>query len=124
MNYRLIDILFLSADCIDQLNKQLNGHLIKAVIDGAAGHLYGQYPAVMKQGGIIANYGQTSGEHVTFTMFQVAHNIELRGSTMGSRREFGEMIKFAEQYKVKPVVSDVFKGLSVESVQAAVDKME
>lgn len=98
--------------------------MIKAVIDGAAGPLYGQYPAVMKQGGIIANYGQTSGEPVTFSMYQVAQNIELRGSTMGSRREFGEMIAFVNQYKVKPVVSDVFKGISVASVQAAVDKME
>lgn len=111
-------------NCIQQLKEQLGGNLIKAIIDGAAGPLYGQYPAVMKQGGIIANYGQTSGIPVTFSMYQVAQNIELRGSTMGSRREFKEMLEFVDKYKVKPIVSNVFKGLSVETVQQAVDEME
>lgn len=103
---------------------QLNGNLIRAVIDGAAGPLYGQYPAVMKQGGIIANYGQTSDVPVTFTTYQVGQNIELRGSTMSSRREFKKMIEFVAKYKIKPIVSEVFKELSVDSVQSAVDKME
>lgn len=110
--------------CISQLKSQLNGNLIRAVIDGAAGPLYGQYPAIMKQGGIIANYGQTSDVPVTFTMYQVGQNIELRGSTMSSRREFKKMIELVAKYKIKPIVSEVFKELSVDSVQSAVDKME
>ncbi|CEP19686.1 hypothetical protein [Parasitella parasitica] len=110
--------------CIEQLKQLLNGGLIRAVIDGAGGALYGQYPSVMKQGGIIANYGQTSNEPITFSMYQVAQNIELRGSTMGSRCEFKNMIKFVDKYKIKPVVSMVFKGLSVDSVQKAVNLME
>lgn len=109
---------------MQQLKDMLNGGLIRAIVDGAGGPLYGQYPSVMKQGGIIANYGQTSNEPVTFSMYQVAQNIDLRGSTMGSRREFKEMVGFVDQYKIKPIVSKVFKGLSVESVQDAVDFME
>lgn len=42
----------------------------------------------------MVNYGQTSGEPVSFSMYQVALNIELRGSTIGSRREFKEMLEF------------------------------
>ncbi|KAI8643408.1 hypothetical protein BD408DRAFT_414864 [Parasitella parasitica] len=110
--------------CMEQLKKLLDGGLIRAVIDGAGGALYGQYPSVMKQGGIIANYGQTSNEPITFSMYQVAQNIELRGSTMGSRREFKDMIEFVDKYKIKPVVSKVFKGLSVDSAQKAIDLME
>lgn len=106
------------------MKEQLGGNLIKAIIDGAGGALYGQYPSVMKQGGIIANYGQTSGIPVTFSMYQVGQNLELKGSTMGSRREFKEMLDFVDQYKVRPIVSNVFKGLSVESVQNVVDEME
>ncbi|KAL7317569.1 hypothetical protein PS15m_003909 [Mucor circinelloides] len=112
------------ANCMQQLKEILNGGLIRAIVDGAGGSLYGQYPSVMKQGGIIANYGQTSNEPITFSMYQVAQNIELRGSTMGSRLEFKKMIDFVNQYKIKPIVSKVFKGLSVDSVQNAVDLME
>lgn len=110
--------------CMDKLREQLNGQLIRVIIDGAAGPLYQQYPTVMKQGGIMVNYGQTSGQAVSFSMFQVALNIELRGSTMGSRREFKEMLEFVSARKVKPIVSEVFNGLSVETFQAAVDRME
>ncbi|KAL9547816.1 hypothetical protein MBANPS3_005982 [Mucor bainieri] len=112
------------ANCMQQLKDMLNGGLIRAIVDGAGGSLYGQYPSVMKQGGVIANYGQTSNEPITFSMYQVAQNIDLRGSTMGSRREFKEMVDFVDQYKIKPIVSKVFKGLSVESIQNAVDLME
>lgn len=102
----------------------MGGNLFKAIIDGAAGPMYGQYPAVMRQGGIIANYGQTSGIPINFSMYQVGQNLEVRGSTMGSRREFKEMVAFVDQYKIKPIVSSVLKGLSAKTVQDAVDEME
>lgn len=38
-------------------------------------------------------------------------NLELKGSTMGSRKEFSEMVSFVNQHKIKPVVSRVVKGI-------------
>jgi D-arabinose 1-dehydrogenase-like Zn-dependent alcohol dehydrogenase len=38
-------------------------------------------------------------------------NLDLRGSTMGSRKEFKEMVAFVNEKKIKPVVSRVVKGL-------------
>lgn len=40
----------------------------------------------------------------------VLKNIELRGSTMGSRKEFQDMVAFVNQHKIKPVVSRVVEG--------------
>lgn len=108
---------------MQHLREMLDGSLIRVIVDGAGSSLYGQYPSIMKQGGIIANYGQTSNEPITFSMYQVAQNIELRGSTMESRCEFKGMIDFVDEYKIKPTVSNVFKSLSVDSVQK-VDLME
>lgn len=69
----------------------LNGNLLSAIVDGAAGPLYNKYPSVLKPGAIIADYGQTATgqagvQGINFTMNFVIKNIDLVGSTMGSRR--------------------------------------
>jgi D-arabinose 1-dehydrogenase-like Zn-dependent alcohol dehydrogenase len=56
-------------------------------------------------------YGMTLGPKIDWSMGAVLKNIELRGSTMGSRKEFREMVQFVGDHKIKPVVSKVVKGL-------------
>ncbi|KAI7902198.1 uncharacterized protein BX663DRAFT_512057 [Cokeromyces recurvatus] len=111
-------------NCIAELKKLLGKNLLSTVIDGAGGPLYKQFHKVMKEGGIIVNYGQTadtSGIH--YMMSLVVKNIELRGSTMGSRREFKEMVKFVEEKKIKPIVSKVWNGLNSQSIDEAIATM-
>jgi D-arabinose 1-dehydrogenase-like Zn-dependent alcohol dehydrogenase len=43
-------------------------------------------------------------------MSAVLSNIDLRGSTMGSRKEFQDMVKFVAEHEVHPVVSRVVSG--------------
>ena len=57
----------------------------------------------------------TLGPKVTYSMSTVMRNIELRGSTMGSRREFAEMVAFVADKKLKPVVSRVVRGIDNHS---------
>ncbi|CAO3647298.1 unnamed protein product [Cunninghamella blakesleeana] len=113
------------ANCISELKKLLNGNLLSAVIDGAGGSLYNQYAKVMKRGGIIANYGQTAGgPGVNFSMTNVLKNIDLCGSTMGSRQEFQEMVNFVGKHKIKPIVSHVWQGLTESSIHEAINTMK
>lgn len=42
-----------------------------------------------------------------FLMQAVLKNIDVRGSTMGSRKEFKEMVDFVKANKIHPVVSRV-----------------
>lgn len=44
-------------------------------------------------------------------MSAVLKNIDLRGSTMGSRKEFADMVKFVETKLLKPVISRTVFGL-------------
>lgn len=44
-------------------------------------------------------------------MNAVLKNIELRGSTMGSRKEFTEMVAFVREKKIRPIVSRSVQGL-------------
>lgn len=44
-------------------------------------------------------------------MNAVLLNMELRGSTMGSRKEFKDMVAFVNKHNIKPVVSRTVKGI-------------
>ena len=62
-------------------------------------------------GGIIALYGMTIGPKMPFPVQAVLRNIEIKGSTMGSRKEFKDMVDFVKEKKLKPVVSRVVQGI-------------
>ncbi|KAK0112600.1 Zinc-type alcohol dehydrogenase-like protein YogA [Cadophora gregata] len=46
-----------------------------------------------------------------WSMNAVLRNLELRGSTMGSRKEFKDMVAFVNEKKIKPIVSRTVKGI-------------
>lgn len=59
----------------------------------------------------------TLGPVINFPMSAVLKNIELRGSTMGSRAEFHDMVAFVRDRKIRPVVSRTVKT-SLDDLEA------
>jgi D-arabinose 1-dehydrogenase-like Zn-dependent alcohol dehydrogenase len=59
-----------------------------------------------------------------FSISAVLRNIELRGTTMGSRKEFADMIRFVDERKLKPVISRVVKGLDIKLIDELFDEMK
>jgi D-arabinose 1-dehydrogenase-like Zn-dependent alcohol dehydrogenase len=57
------------------------------------------------------SYGMTISPKMPFLMSAVLKNIEVRGSTMGSRKEFAEMVEFVSTKTIRPVVSRTVSGL-------------
>ena len=53
----------------------------------------------------------TVGPKMPFLMQAVLKNIEVRGSTMGSRKEFKDMVDFIKTNKTKPIVSRSVQGI-------------
>jgi D-arabinose 1-dehydrogenase-like Zn-dependent alcohol dehydrogenase len=51
----------------------------------------------------------TVSPKMPFLMQAVLKNIDVRGSTMGSRKEFKEMVEFVQAHKIYPVVSRVLQ---------------
>ncbi|KAH7035263.1 zinc-binding dehydrogenase [Microdochium trichocladiopsis] len=96
-----------------QLLKQLpkSRPYIDAIIDGAGGDVVNRAVRLLKPGGVVSCYGMTTGPKMPWTMSAVLKNVELKGSTMGSRAEFAEMVAFVAERKIVPVVSRVVKGL-------------
>lgn len=66
----------------------------------------------------------TLGPKTPFTMQAVLKNVEVVGSTMGSRREFAEMVEFVRDRQLRTVVSRVAEGISVESVESLFEDMK
>jgi D-arabinose 1-dehydrogenase-like Zn-dependent alcohol dehydrogenase len=61
-------------------------------------------------GGVLSIYGMTVSPVMPFLMQAVLKNIDVRGSTMGSRKEFKDMVDFVKAHKVRPVVSRVVQS--------------
>ncbi|KAK8052094.1 zinc-type alcohol dehydrogenase-like protein YycR [Apiospora rasikravindrae] len=103
-----------------QLGKLLptNHPYLDAVVDGAGGDLVARTVRLLKPGGILACYGMTLSPNMNWSMGAVMKNIELRGSTMGSRTEFAAMVEFVRAKKVRPVVSRVVRSGGLENLDA------
>ena len=95
---------------------------LDAVIDGAGGDIVGSTWKLLKLGGVVVSYGMTTMDQPTLPMQAVMKNLELKGSTMGSRREFGEMVRFVREKKIRPVVARVVNG--IENLDAIDDLFE
>ncbi|KAF9933880.1 hypothetical protein FBU30_004048 [Linnemannia zychae] len=104
------------------LQNLTHGEPFDVVIDGAGGDGVKTFTQILRLGGIIVSYGMTVKPKVDYTMAAVLRNIEIRGSTMGSRAEFKEMIDFVNKHKLRPVVSQVWTGL--ESAEDAFNVMK
>ena len=65
----------------------------------------------MQNGGVIVQYGMTVSPKMSWSMPAVLKNIDLRGSTMGSRKEFAELVQFVNEHKLRPLVSRSVKGI-------------
>ncbi|KAI8184899.1 zinc-binding dehydrogenase [Colletotrichum sp. SAR 10_65] len=115
----------------DGWEKKLQGQLPKsrpyldAVIDGAGGDIVGKAVRLLKPGGVISQYGMTVSPQMDWLMQAVLKNVELKGTTMGSRDEFRDMIAFVREKKIRPIVSRTVKGLTnLEGIDSLFKDME
>ena len=71
------------------------------------------------------SYGMTISPKMPFLMNAVLKNIEVRGSTMGSRREFAQMVAFVNDMKIRPIVSRTVSGLdNLEGIDSLFEDMK
>ncbi|EON98914.1 putative oxidoreductase protein [Phaeoacremonium minimum UCRPA7] len=106
-------VIYKAPDWEKQLQKMLpeDRPYLDAVVDGAGGDIMKRVIRIIKPGGIISSYGMTLAPKMDWIAQAFMKNVELRGSTMGSRKEFKEMMDFVREKKIRPVVSRVVKGL-------------
>ena len=78
------------------------------VIDSAGGDQINKFINCMNPGGKIIFYGATNGLPQKIDLYRMFWNqLTLQGTTMGSDREFFEMVAFVEKHKIRPVIDSV-----------------
>ncbi|KAL6881923.1 NAD(P)-binding protein [Trichoderma longibrachiatum] len=98
---------------------------LDAVIDGAGGKLVSKTVRLLKPGGVISQYGMTVAPKMDWVMQAVLANLELKGTTMGSKQEFKDMVAFVKEKKIAPVISKSIKGLgNIEAIDQLFEEME
>jgi NADPH:quinone reductase-like Zn-dependent oxidoreductase len=93
-----------------QLRRMLTRPLTH-IIDGAGGEAYPAYARLIAPGGRIVCYGSTASRAFEFNIVGVLKNVELLGTSMGSRREFRDMVQFVQDKRVPVDVSHTVAGL-------------
>jgi D-arabinose 1-dehydrogenase-like Zn-dependent alcohol dehydrogenase len=102
-----------------------NRPYLDAVIDGAGGEVVGKTVKLLKPGGVISCYGMTVGPKMDWLIQATLKHVELKGTTMGSKKEFEEMVAFVREHKIRPVVSRVVKGLdNIEGIDSLFEDMK
>lgn len=66
----------------------------------------------------------TVSPKMNFVAQAFLRNVEVRGSTMGSRKEFGDMVAFVKEKKLRPVISRVVQGLDLDTIDGLFEDMK
>lgn len=94
---------------------------VDLAVDSAGGESLARALAIVRRGGRAVTYGATSG-NVDLRMFQVFwHQLDIRGTSMGSPADFQKMLHFTDKYRIKPVIDRVFE---MQDVVAAAERMD
>ncbi|MGQ4703306.1 zinc-binding dehydrogenase [Bacillus thuringiensis] len=102
--------------------ESLQGKKVDLIIDSIGPATFLKYFDVLKPNGRIVNFGASSGDKIELPLRALFYNqIDIMGTSMGSREEFNEMIKFIEKYQIKPIIDKVY---SLEEAISALSRME
>ncbi|MEN0053777.1 MAG: zinc-binding dehydrogenase [Mucilaginibacter sp.] len=106
-------------DWADQL--KLMAHGFDIIIDSALGSGFAKFPDLCNPGGRIVIFGATTGDipHLDGRKF-FWKQLQLLGTTMGTKDDFEAMLAFVNKHKIIPVVDEAFP---LKDAQKAVDKM-
>ena len=91
-----------------QLPKERKG--MDAIIDGAGGDIMLRATRLLRPAGVVVSYGMTLGPTMEYRMKAVIRQVKLVGSTMGSRRDFADMLDCVRVNRIRPVVSSVLES--------------
>jgi len=95
---------------------------VDEVLDSVGGDVWRQSLASLARGGRLVTCGATAGGQPQDDIAViVAKQLKIYGSTLGSRREFFQLISFLNATKIKPLIDSVFPLSDAASAQRYVE---
>ncbi len=114
VNYR-------DSDWEQQVTKWCGDSPPDLVVDGVGGDTWQRCAGLVRAGGRVVSYGATSGVATLDLRRLFWRQLDLLGSTMGSARDFSEMLALVEAGQLRPLVDEVRPFTEVEK---ALERME
>ncbi|KFM99716.1 NAD(P)-dependent alcohol dehydrogenase [Bacillus clarus] len=112
----------ISFDSNGNWEESLKGEKVDLIIDSIGPATFMKYFDVLKPNGRIVNFGASSGDKIELPLRALFYNqIDIMGTSMGSREEFNEMIHFIEEHTIKPIIDKVYP---LEAVIQALIRMK
>lgn len=103
-----------------QLRKEIGG--ADLIVDGVGGPTFNDLINLTAPGGRIVTYGATSGPVPECVLPRVFfRHMDIRGTTMGSPREFAQLLDFYEKHELRPVID---RSFPLEQAKEAQQHME
>ena len=95
---------------------------VDVVLDCVGGEVWRQSLASLSRGGRLVTCGATAGGQPQDDIAAiVSKQLKIYGSTLGSRREFSQLISFLNATKIKPIIDRVFPLSEAASAQRYVE---
>lgn len=93
---------------------------IDMVVDSAGGDTLARALTIVRPGGRVVIYGGTTGD-AKVKVFPIFWNqVDLRGTSMGSPKDFSAMLHFVTKHRIKPVIDRIYE---LDDVVAAAERM-
>lgn len=114
-------VSYRDTDWEEQISRHLRGARVDLVVDGAGGEAWSKGLNLLRPGGRIVSYGATAGLAQIDLRKVFWKQLNILGSTMGSERDFREMIALVGVGKLKPCIDQV---LPLAEAMRAHERME
>ncbi|MPS67303.1 MAG: alcohol dehydrogenase [Novosphingobium sp.] len=100
-------LLYTDPDWRKQVGKLTGG--IDVVLDGAPSPSFANYVRAINPGARIVIYGSTAGNEVKFNATDIfLKSASIVGSQVGDPQDFREMLAFAGEHRIKPVIEATY----------------
>lgn len=97
-----------SADVVAEVRRETGGRGVDVVVDSVGEATWTDSQRALRRGGRLVVCGATTGPSVSLDLRRLFwHQWSVLGSTMGSRREFAEIVRQAHEGRLWPVVDSV-----------------
>ena len=109
---------------------EISENKINVVIDSSGGETYSKCLEILNPGGRIVSYGASNGNSEQFNIFKLYwKQHQINGTTMGSDKDFAEMMEFINFKKIYPVIdsvlsmSEIHKGFAILNSSEQIGKI-
>ncbi|KMY54274.1 alcohol dehydrogenase [Bacillus sp. FJAT-27231] len=93
------------------------------LIDGVGGKTFNDLIQLAKMGGRIVNFGATAGPVPDLVLPRLFFkHLDIKGTTMGSSRDFEEMLQFFADHEIRPVIDRIFPLQEAAEAQRYMEK--